>query len=82
MVCDGHPNGSFKGMDQHDEWFHDYLEKGPHVPLMKHLIEDDLAPDNVTWNDKPKGMQRTFPHFDALVANSRSGGEYRAGKTI
>tara|TARA_E500000331_G_scaffold270027_1_gene261559 strand:- start:1407 stop:2096 length:690 start_codon:yes stop_codon:yes gene_type:complete len=63
-----YPIGSFKSLDQHDDWFHDYLEKGPHIPLMKHLIEDDLAPDNVTWNDKPQGMQRTLPHFDALGA--------------
>lgn len=62
----GGPIGSLKGLDQHDAWFHDYLFAGPHIPLMKHLIGDDLAPDNVTWNDKPKGMDRTFPHFDAL----------------
>lgn len=62
----GYPTGSYKGLDQQDSWFHDYMEKGPHIPLMKHLIEDGLAPDNVTWNDKPRGMDRTFPHFDAL----------------
>ncbi len=63
-----YPIGSYKSLDQHDTWFHDYLEKGPHIPLMKHLIKDDLAPDNVTWNDKPRGMDRTLPHFDALGA--------------
>ena len=62
------PNSSLKGIDQQDEWFHDYLENGPHIPLMKHLIEDDLAPDNVSWLDKPNGVQRTLPHFDALGA--------------
>lgn len=62
------PNSSLKGIDQQHEWFHDYLENGPHIPLMKHLIEDNLAPDNVSWIDKPKGVARTFPHFDALGA--------------
>ena len=60
--------GSYKSLERHDTWFRDYLEKGPHISLMKHLIEDDLAPDNVTWNDKPRGMDRTLPHFDALGA--------------
>ena len=63
-----HPTGSYKGLDKHDTWFQDYIESGPHIRLMKHLIEDDLAPDNVTWNDKPRGMDRTLPHFDALGA--------------
>ena len=58
--------GAVKGLDKHDEWYRDYLLGGRHIPLMKHLIEDDLVPDNVTWIDKPEGVKRTLPHYDAL----------------
>ena len=59
-------SGAFKGLDKHDDWYRNYLLGGRHIPLMKHLIEDELAPDNVTWIDKPRGVKRTMPHFDAL----------------
>lgn len=58
--------GAVKGLDQHDAWYRDYLLGGKQIPLMKHLIEDDLAPDNVTWIDKPPGVTRTLPHYDAI----------------
>lgn len=62
------PIGSMKSMNKDQPWFRDYLEKGRHIPLLKMLAEDDLSPDGVIWNDKPLGMQRTYPHFDALGA--------------
>lgn len=58
--------GAVKGMDHHDDWYRNYLLAGRHIPLMKYLVEDDLAPDNVTWIDKPEGVPRTFPHYDAI----------------
>lgn len=58
--------GAVKCMDRHDRWFREYLLRGRHIPLMKHLIGDDLAPDNVTWIDKPEGVKRTMPHYDAI----------------
>ena len=66
---------AIKGMNVHDDWYRDYLENGRHVPLMKFLIDDDLSPDNVSWLRRPRGMQRTRPHFDALGSyrSSRSG---------
>ena len=57
---------AIKGLNVHDDWYRNYLENGRHIPLMKHLIEDDLSPDNVTWLHRPKGLQRTPPHYDAL----------------
>ena len=58
--------GAIKGLDQDDLWFRAYLEGGKHIPVMKHLIRDGLAPDNVTWINKTKSVQRTLPHYDAL----------------
>ena len=59
-------SGTIKGMDQHDGWFQAYLEGGKHVPIMKHLLGDGLAPDNVTWLTKSRTIQRTLPHYDAI----------------
>ncbi len=58
--------GAVKGLDRYDDWYRDYLVEGRQIPLMKHLLEDDLAPDNVTWIDKPQGVKRTMPHYDAI----------------
>ena len=58
--------GVIKGLDQDDPWFRDYLEGGKHIPLMKRLISDGLAPDNVTWINKSKSIERTMPHYDAI----------------
>ena len=65
-VKNGNPLPAIKGMNVHDDWYRDYLENDRHIPLMKSLIEDDLAPDNVTWLHKPKGVPRTMPHYDAI----------------
>ena len=65
-VKNGKPLPAIKGMNVHDDWYRSYLENGRQIPLMKSLIEDDLAPDNVTWLHKPKGVPRTMPHFDAI----------------
>ena len=62
----GEPTRAIKGMNVHDDWHRNYLEHGRHIPPMKYLIEDDLAPDNVTWLQRPKGVHRTMPHFDAI----------------
>lgn len=60
------PLGSMKNMNVHHDWFRSYLEAGRHIELLKSLLDDDLAPDGVIWNDKPAGMDPTFPHYDAL----------------
>jgi len=57
--------GSIKTLAQ-DPWFRDYLLNARHVALIKYLIDDKLSPDNVSWIAKSKGVDRTFPHFDAL----------------
>ncbi|RPG24572.1 MAG: hypothetical protein CBC10_010575 [Gammaproteobacteria bacterium TMED50] len=58
--------GSMKSLDAMHPWFQRYLLEGEHIPLIKYLIDDGLSPDNVSWISKPKGVDRTFPHFDAL----------------
>ena len=57
--------GAIKTLSQ-DPWFRDFLLSARHVELIKYLIDDKLSPDNVSWISKPKGVDRTFPHFDAL----------------
>ena len=54
----GEPTRAIKGMNVHDDWHRNYLEHGRHIPLMKYLIEDDLAPDNVTWLQKAERSAR------------------------
>jgi phytanoyl-CoA hydroxylase len=58
--------GAMKSLDRDDPWYRDYLLQGAHIPMMKCLIDDRLSPDNVSWISKPKGVARTFPHYDAL----------------
>ena len=65
-VSNGEPTRAIKGMNVHDDWYRNYLEGGRHIPLMKHLIEEDLAPDNVTWLQRPTRGHRTLPHYDAI----------------
>ena len=64
--------GTMKSMDKEHAWFRHYLEEGPHIPLMKFLLEDSLSPDNVSWIAKPEGVTRTLPHFDALGSYRKS----------
>ena len=64
--------GTMKSMDKEHTWFRHYLEEGPHIPLMKFLLEDSLSPDNVSWIAKPEGVTRTLPHFDALGSYRKS----------
>ena len=66
-VKNGKPTSAIKGMNVHDNWYRNYLENGRHIPLMKHLIADDLAPDNVTWLHKPKGVPRTTTPSAAIA---------------
>lgn len=73
-ISNGEQTRAIKGMNVHDAWYRNYLENGRHIPLMKHLLEEDLSPDNVTWLEQPKGAQRTQPHYDAL-------GSYRSGRS-
>lgn len=63
---DAVPQGTIKSLNRHDPWFRGYLEGGKHVPVMKHLLGDGLAPDNVSWLNKTKSIQRTLPHYDAI----------------
>ena len=59
--------GTLKQLQRHDPWFRDYLENGPHRSLLETLIEDDLAPELVVWNDKPVDASfATPPHQDAV----------------
>jgi phytanoyl-CoA hydroxylase len=59
-------SGVKKSMDKEHAWFRHYLVEGPHIKLMKFILQDSLSPDNVSWIGKPEGVARTLPHFDAL----------------
>ena len=73
-VANGKSVRGIKGMNVPDDWYRNYLESGRYIPLMKHLIADDLSPDNVTWLQHSKGMRRTMPHYDAI-------GSYRSARS-
>lgn len=46
-------------------WFAEQLTAGRHVPLMRALIGDELAPATAAWFDRPSGARETVePHID------------------
>lgn len=68
-----------KSLQRVDPWFEEQLNAGPHVPLIKHLLNDDVVGASAAWFDRPEGEVQGFkPHVDVI-------GSYRepdAGATI
>ena len=68
-----------KNLQAGSPWFAEQLNAGRHVPLMKTLIGDELAPATAAWFDRPPGAQDTIePHIDG---GGRGGGS-GVGATI
>ena len=56
-----------KSLHRHDEWFEKQLNDGKHVPLMRHLLEDEVLGASAAWFDRPEGeIEGIGPHVDAL----------------
>ena len=68
-----------KSLHRHDDWFDEQLTDGRHVPLIRHLLNDDVHGASAAWFDRPEGeTQGVEPHVDAL----RTDKEPDAGATI
>jgi hypothetical protein len=68
-----------KSLHQHDDWFDEQLTDGRHVPLIRHLLNDDVHGASAAWFDRPEGeTQGVEPHVDA----ERRDKEPDAGATI
>lgn len=56
-----------KSLHEHDDWFDQQLTDGMHVPLMRHLLNEDVIGVSAAWFDRPKGeIEGLGPHVDAL----------------
>jgi hypothetical protein len=68
-----------KSLHRHDDWFNQQLTDGRHVPLLSHLIGDDVHGVSAAWFDRPEGeIDGIGPHVDALGRDEYPG----AGATI
>jgi hypothetical protein len=68
QMHDGNSDKSIiKGLNNHDRWFQDQLERGKHLNLMEALTEDKVIPATAAWFNKPAGESSVLkPHFDAI----------------
>lgn len=56
-----------KSLHRHDDWFDNQLAGGRHVPLLRHLLDDDIFGASAAWFDRPEGAGLGIgPHVDAL----------------
>jgi phytanoyl-CoA hydroxylase len=56
-----------QALDRRDPWFHDFMNKGRHVPLLEHLLRDKFSPQGLEWFDKlPYDTNATPPHQDGF----------------
>jgi phytanoyl-CoA hydroxylase len=56
-----------QALDRRDPWFHDFMNKGKHVPLLEHLLRDSFSPQGLEWFDKlPYDTNATPPHQDGF----------------
>lgn len=56
-----------KSLNRHDDWFDEKLNDGRHIPLVGHLVGDDIIGASAAWFDRPKGqVQGVDPHVDAI----------------
>ena len=68
-----------KALNRHDEWFDKQLSDGPHVPLMRYLLDGDVYGASAAWFDRPEGETLGIdPHVDAIGREKQSD----AGATI
>lgn len=56
-----------KSLHRHDNWFDGQLKSGSHVPLLRHLLADDVYGASAAWFDRPEGDAGGIePHVDAI----------------
>lgn len=56
-----------KSLQRHDNWFEQLLTEGKHVPLVSHLLEDEIVGASAAWFDRPDGEEQGIdPHIDAI----------------
>jgi len=68
-----------KTLHKYDDWFDEQLRNGRHVPLIRHLMNDDVYGASAAWFDRPQGETEGLdPHVDALGRDK----EPDAGATI
>ncbi len=54
-------------LDKHDPWFDHFLRRGSHVPLLEHLLRDQISPQGLEWFDKlPYDKNATPAHQDGF----------------
>lgn len=59
-----------KSLHQHDAWFDEQLSNGVHVPLMRHLMGEEVVGLSAAWFDRPTmETQGVSPHVDAINRN-------------
>ena len=76
---DGKYRNLLKSLNRHDDWFDEKLTNGKHLPLMRHLIDDDVFGASAAWFDRPEGEDIGIdPHVDAVGRDKQTS----AGATI
>lgn len=56
-----------KSLHRHDDWFDKQLTAGRQVPLIRHLMDEEIIGLSAAWFDRPEGeAQGVSPHVDAL----------------
>lgn len=54
-------------LDRHDAWFHDFMNRGKHVPLLTHFLRDEFRPQGLEWFTKlPYDQSATPAHQDGF----------------
>ena len=56
-----------QALDKHDAWFHNFMSRGKHVPMLAHFLRDKFSPQGLEWFDKlPHDTNATPPHQDGF----------------
>ncbi|MEX0643073.1 MAG: phytanoyl-CoA dioxygenase family protein [Pirellulales bacterium] len=56
-----------QSLDKHDNWFHEFMNQGKHVPLLAHFLRDGFQPQGLEWFNKlPYDRSATPPHQDGF----------------
>jgi len=53
-------------LNQHDDWFADFFEHGPHASLIECFLRDAFDPQGIEWFDKLPGAEGTPAHQDGF----------------
>src|SRR5688572_10346205 len=40
-----------QALDKRDPWFHAFMNKGKHVPMLEHFLRDGFSPQGLEWFD-------------------------------